>query len=114
MDDDLERPSDACRHRYDRECALHYEEWEAKGSVRCPLCKKAGEMALLKRLHSVIIDLWKACEVPVSVTVANGYGFCAGRDRKELTAVRALAEKDRACVEKREPNWRPHLAGMRG
>lgn len=39
--------SDACRQFYERECAPHYDEWEAQGSFSRALWEKAGEMGLL-------------------------------------------------------------------
>lgn len=47
MDDELEMLSDACRQFYERECAPHYDEWEAQGSFSRALWEKAGEMGLL-------------------------------------------------------------------
>lgn len=47
MDDELEMLSDACQQFYERECAPHYDEWEAQGSFSRALWEKAGEMGLL-------------------------------------------------------------------
>lgn len=47
MDDELHMLSDACQQFYERECAPHYDEWEAQGSFSRGLWEKAGEMGLL-------------------------------------------------------------------
>tara|TARA_B110000977_G_scaffold141416_1_gene179426 strand:+ start:1169 stop:2335 length:1167 start_codon:yes stop_codon:yes gene_type:complete len=47
VDDELEMLSDACQQFYERECAPHYDEWEAQGSFSRALWEKAGEMGLL-------------------------------------------------------------------
>ena len=32
MDEELSMLEDSCKQFYDRECAPHYEDWEAQGS----------------------------------------------------------------------------------
>jgi len=47
MDEELEMLADSCRQFYARECAPHYEQWEADGAVSRDMWLKAGEMGLL-------------------------------------------------------------------
>ncbi len=47
IDEELSMLEDACRQFYERECAPHYEDWEAEGSFPRDLWRKAGEMGLL-------------------------------------------------------------------
>ena len=64
-----------------------------------PGARNSLSMAMLERLHSEIVDLGKAHDVYVIVINANGPGFCAGHDLKELTAARAQADKGLAFFE---------------
>lgn len=57
-----------------------------------PGARNSLSKAMLERLHSAIVDLGKAHDVYVIVINANGPGFCAGHDLKELTAARAQAD----------------------
>ena len=47
MDEELTMLEDACAQFYERECAPHYDTWEAQGSFSRDLWLKAGEMGLL-------------------------------------------------------------------
>ncbi|KLN59083.1 acyl-CoA dehydrogenase [Kiloniella spongiae] len=47
MNGELRMLEDMCRKFYERECAPHYEEWEAQGAFSRELWEKAGEMGFL-------------------------------------------------------------------
>ena len=61
-----------------------------------PKARNALSLALLNALTDAILRLGQDREIHVIVIAANGPGFCAGHDLKELTAARAKDDRGRA------------------
>jgi enoyl-CoA hydratase/carnithine racemase len=64
-----------------------------------PAARNSLSLGLLGALFDAIEQLGAASDVHVIVIAANGPGFCAGHDLKELTAARAEADAGRAFFE---------------
>lgn len=64
-----------------------------------PAARNSLSLEMLEQMHSAIRDLGEARDVHVIVINANGPGFCAGHDLKELTAARAHADQGLAFFE---------------
>ncbi|MEK6216872.1 MAG: enoyl-CoA hydratase, partial [Boseongicola sp.] len=71
----------------------------ARLTMNRPGARNSLSVDLLERLDDALMELGAATDVHVIVIAANGPGFCAGHDLKELTAARANADKGRAFFE---------------
>jgi len=68
----------------------------ARLTMNRPDARNSLSVAMLDRLHSAIYALGTDSRIHVIVIAANGPGFCAGHDLKELTAARTQPDQGRA------------------
>ncbi len=64
-----------------------------------PNARNSLSLDMLDRMYDAITDLGSAPDVHVIVISANGPGFCAGHDLKELTKAREQVDKGAAFFE---------------
>lgn len=71
----------------------------ARLTMNRPGARNSLSLEMLDRMYLAISDLGAARDVHVVVIAANGPGFCAGHDLKELTAARQNSDQGRALFE---------------
>ena len=64
-----------------------------------PVARNSLSLAMLDALFEVVTDLGASRDVHVIILAANGPGFCAGHDLKELTAARSRPDRGKAFFE---------------
>ncbi len=65
----------------------------AQLTLNRPAARNALSLAMIAALHEAVIAKSKDASIRAVILAANGPGFCAGHDLKELTAHRADADK---------------------
>lgn len=64
-----------------------------------PAARNSLSLAMIEALHAALLRLGVARDVHVIIIAANGPGFCAGHDLKELTAARSQPDAGRGFFE---------------
>ena len=64
-----------------------------------PVARNSLSLAMLDALFEVVTDLGASRDVHVIILAANGPGFCAGHDLKELTAARSRPDRGKTFFE---------------
>lgn len=68
----------------------------ARLTMNRPAARNSLSLAMLERMYQAFTDLGADNAVHVIILAANGPGFCAGHDLKEITAARSQADKGAA------------------
>ncbi|MFV1877671.1 enoyl-CoA hydratase/isomerase family protein [Nioella sp.] len=78
---------------------IHREGNVARMVMNRPAARISLSLAMLDAMFDAIKSLGQAPDVHVIILAANGPGFCAGHDLKEITTARTAADQGRAFFE---------------